>query len=29
MFRNHLQYFKIFLKCVKSAHFNEICIQYF
>ena len=23
MFRHHLQYFEIFLKCVKSAHFNE------
>ena len=25
MFRHHLQYFETFLKCVKSAHFNEIC----
>ena len=24
MFRLYLQYFKIFLKSVKSAHFNEI-----
>ena len=29
MFRYHLQYFEIFLKCVKSAHFNEIYLQYF
>ena len=29
MFRQHLQYFEIFLKCVKSEHFNEICLQYF
>ena len=29
MFRLHLQYFDIFLKCVKSAYFNEICLQYF
>ena len=28
MFRQHLQYFEIFLKCVKSAHFNESCLQY-
>ena len=24
MFRHHLQYFEIFLKCVKLAHFNDI-----
>ena len=24
MYRLHLQYFKIFLKSVKSAHFNKI-----
>ena len=24
MYRLHLQYFEIFLKSVKSAHFNEI-----
>ena len=24
MYRLRLQYFEIFLKCVKSAHFNEI-----
>ena len=24
MYRIHLQYFEIFLKSVKSAHFNEI-----
>ena len=29
MFRNHFQYFEISLKSVKSAHFNEICLQYF
>ena len=29
MFQHHLQYFEIFLKYVKSAHFNEICLQYF
>ena len=29
MFRHHLQYFEIFLKCKKSAHFNEIYLQYF
>ena len=28
MFRHHLQYFGIFLKCVKSAHFTEIYLQY-
>ena len=28
MFRHHLQYFEIFLERVKSAHFNEICLQY-
>ena len=27
MFRHLLQYFEIFLKCVKSAHSNEICLQ--
>ena len=26
MSRHHLQYFEIFLKCVKSAYFNEICL---
>ena len=26
MFRHPLQYFEMFLKCVKSAHFNEICL---
>ena len=29
MFRHHLQYVEIFLKCVKSAHMNEISVQYF
>ena len=29
MFLHHLQYLEIFLKCVKSADFNEICLQYF
>ena len=29
MFHQHLQYFEMFLKCVKSAHFNEIWLQYF
>ena len=29
MFRHHLQYFEIFLKCVKSVHFNESYLQYF
>ena len=28
MFSHHLQYFEIFLICVKPAHFNEICLQY-
>ena len=27
MFRHHLQYLEIFLKCVKSAHFNEMCLR--
>ena len=29
MFRHHLQYFEIFSKCVKSAHFNEFCLTVF
>ena len=29
MFRHHLQYFEIFLKCVKPSNFNEIYLQYF
>ena len=29
MFRHNFYYFEIFVKCVKSAHFNEICLQYF
>ena len=29
MFRHHSQYFEIFVTCVKSAHFNEIWLQYF
>ena len=26
MFRHHLQYFEIFLKCVKSENIKEICV---
>ena len=29
MFRHHLRYLKVFLKCVKLAHFDEICLHYF
>ena len=29
MYRHHFQYFKIFLKCVKSAYLNETSYSIF